>query len=170
MSDVEGLVVTGVHGVGKSSVVEEMAGLLEEGGIAYAAMDVDWLCWFDVPGIYDADSRKILFANIESVTENYRGVGVSRFLFAWSIPDQAHLQALRECVPLPLRVICLTAPIDVIRARLQSAPTAGRQQDLLMAEKWLHDRIGSDPYEVNIESDRPIRDVAIQILDLVGWR
>ena len=43
----QGLLVTGAFGSGKSSVVEEIAELLERAGLSYAAIDLDWLMWFD---------------------------------------------------------------------------------------------------------------------------
>lgn len=43
MNDAAGAVVTGVFGVGKSSVIEEMVELLDQGGVPYRAIDVDWL-------------------------------------------------------------------------------------------------------------------------------
>ncbi len=51
MSDVEGIVLTGVYGVGKSSVVAEMAYLLEQREIGYGAIDVDWLWWLEIPDL-----------------------------------------------------------------------------------------------------------------------
>jgi len=57
MNDAAGAVVTGVFGVGKSSVIEEMAELLEQGGVPYRAIYVDWLWWFHAPEIDDAPSR-----------------------------------------------------------------------------------------------------------------
>ena len=128
MSDAAGVVLTGVYGVGKSSVVEEMAELLEQHTISYGAIDVDWLWWFDAPGVDDEASRQVLFANLKSVAGNYLDAGVMRFLLAWSIRDQAALDALRHALPFPLRVIRLTASIEVIRERLATAVTVGRQQ------------------------------------------
>ena len=82
MGDAAGVVLTGVYGVGKSSVVEEMAELLEQDAIAYGAIDVDWLWWFDAPGIGHEASRQVLFANLKSVVGNYLHAGVLRFLLA----------------------------------------------------------------------------------------
>jgi hypothetical protein len=46
----QGVLATGVYGSGKSSVVEEIAGLLEDAGLSYGAIDFDWLKWFDAEG------------------------------------------------------------------------------------------------------------------------
>jgi cytidylate kinase len=48
----DGVLISGVYGSGKSSVAAEIAERLERRGVPYgAAADVDWLTWFDVPGI-----------------------------------------------------------------------------------------------------------------------
>ena len=37
--------ITGLFGTGKSSVAIEMADVLEQRGLPYAVIDLDWLCW-----------------------------------------------------------------------------------------------------------------------------
>lgn len=169
VNDAAGAIVTGVFGVGKSSVIEEMAELLEHRGVSYGAIDVDWLWWFHVPEIDDASSRRILFSNLGSVVANYLDAGVVRFLLAWSIRDQRDLDALRKVLPFPLRVLRLTTPIEVIRSRLATEVSVGRQRDLRNAERWLRNGTGSDLAEESVSNDRPIREVANEILDLLGW-
>ena len=44
------VLVTGVYGAGKSTVVEDIADLLEKRGVPYGVLDVDWLGWFDAGG------------------------------------------------------------------------------------------------------------------------
>jgi len=45
MSNATGVVIAGVYGVGKSTVVEELAGMLEQKAIPDAAIALDWLAW-----------------------------------------------------------------------------------------------------------------------------
>jgi hypothetical protein len=170
MNDAAGVVVTGVFGVGKSSVIEEMAEMLEQSGVSYGAIDVDWLWWFDAPGVDSAASRQVLFANLRSVAGNYVDAGGMRFLLAWSIRDQSDLDALREALPFPSRVLRLTAPIEMIRSRLAADVTVGRKDDLRNAERWLRNGTGSGLGEESVANDRPIREVADEILGLLGWR
>ena len=49
--DVDGVLITGVYGTGKSSVAAEIAETLERHGVPYGALDLDWLTWFEVPGM-----------------------------------------------------------------------------------------------------------------------
>jgi hypothetical protein len=47
--------------------------------------------------------------------------------------------------------------------------TVGRRQDLRNAEKWFLEGTGSNLGDVTVANDRPIREVATQILDLLEW-
>ena len=169
MSDAAGVVLTGVYGVGKSSLVEEMAGLLEEDSASYAAIDVDWLWWFAAPGVGDQAARQVLFANLKSVAGNYLDAGVTRFVLAWSIRDQKDLDAFRDALPFPLRVVRVTVPIALLKERFAPEVTAGRQQDLRIAEQWLREGTGSNLGDVAVANDRPIREVATEILNWLDW-
>jgi hypothetical protein len=51
-----GVLISGAFGTGKSSTAEEMATILEARGLAYAAMDLDWLAWFDT-GRHEKEER-----------------------------------------------------------------------------------------------------------------
>jgi len=58
------VLVTGVFGSGKTSVVEEMAEILEEHHVPYAAIDLDWLMWFWT-GHHDVhDAREVFLVNL----------------------------------------------------------------------------------------------------------
>ncbi len=54
-SEALGILITGIYGVGKSTLVETIAGELEERRTRYAALDLDWLGWFD-PGVPGHDA------------------------------------------------------------------------------------------------------------------
>ena len=43
----QAVLLTGVYGSGKTAVAEEIGTLMEERGVPYAALDLDWLAWFD---------------------------------------------------------------------------------------------------------------------------
>lgn len=94
----EGVLITGVYGTGKTSVCEEPAERLESAGMAYGAIDLDWLCWFDVPTIDAGAARHTYLNNVAAVANNYVDAGVR-----------------------------LTVPLDEIERRLSGAVTAGRR-------------------------------------------
>ena len=163
-----GVLVTGVYGVGKSSVVEEMADILEEAGLSYAALDLDWLWWFDVGGDR-YQSQQVLLANTGAVVANYADAGVQHFVMALALRNRAHLDAVRSAVPFPLHVVRLTAPLALIEYRLSGAAASGRHLDLAEAKRWEIDGIGNDVGDLVVPNERDLRTVASDILDWLGW-
>src|SRR5690606_24817726 len=85
-TDLSGVYITGLYGSGKSSVAAEMAEILGRVGVPYAAIDLDWLTWFEVPGLDQASLDRVYLANLAAVVENYRKTGVKRFVFAGPSP------------------------------------------------------------------------------------
>ncbi len=164
----QGVLITGVYGTGKSSVVEEIAGLLEEAGHNYGAIDLDWLQWFDAD-IDEARSTAVYLANLSAVAGNYIDVGVERLVMAGAIRDETTLAAIRSAVPVPMRVVRLTAPFATIEARLGTAITAGRADDLRVAAEWLEASIGVGFEDIAVANDRPVRETALEVLDWLGW-
>ncbi len=104
---VEAVLVTGVYGVGKSTVVAQMADLLEEREDHYAALDLDWLNWADAGFDSHADDRMLL-ANLASVVGNYRALGIGRFVLAGWFGDAGALDRMRSTMGMPMRVVRLT--------------------------------------------------------------
>ena len=59
-TDRHAVLLTGVYGSGKTSVAAEMANELERRGMPYAAIDLDWLRWFDVGWDDRAAARRVI--------------------------------------------------------------------------------------------------------------
>ena len=162
------MLITGAYGTGKSSAVEEIAELLEDAGLSYAAIDLDWLMWFDAD-VDDAQREQVFLANLRAMVGNYLAVGVKWFLMAGAIRDEAALTAIREAIPVPLRVVRLSLPIAEIEARLGTAVTVGRQDDLRVARQWTAASTGVGIEDVTIPNDRPIRQTALEVLAWLDW-
>jgi Ni2+-binding GTPase involved in maturation of urease and hydrogenase len=47
----EAMLVTGIYGSGKTSLVEEIADRYERLGVAFGAIDLDWLGWYHLPEV-----------------------------------------------------------------------------------------------------------------------
>ncbi len=60
------------------------------------------------------------------------------------------------------------AMLETIRTRVRSEPTAGRHVDLHWAEVWRKGR-GVGLEDVEIGNDRPIREVALNLLAHLDW-
>lgn len=120
-SDPVGVAVVGTYGTGKSAVVEEMAGILEAAQMSFAALDLDYLWWFEADGIDDAAYKDMLWENLAAVVGNYRRIGVKRFLMAWAAQDASDLAALRQTLSMPLHVVSLTVPIVPLSANFDGS-------------------------------------------------
>jgi hypothetical protein len=160
--------VTGLFGTGKSSVAIEIADVLEQRGLPYAVIDLDWLCWGWAGGSQGSEHRMML-ANLVPVIADYRGVGVRYFILARSIGTAAELASLRSALSMPLKVVELTVPFSEIERRLVPDITAARRDDLRDARAWLAAGEGAGLGDVSVPNDRPLRTVASEILGWLGW-
>jgi hypothetical protein len=111
----------------------------------------------------------VLSANLASVVGTYLDAGVTRFVMAWSLRDPSDVDALRAALPFPVKVVELTVPLPLIEQRLSGAVTAGRMADLREARRWSHQGLGTGLGDVQIDNDRPVREVAVEILTWLGW-
>ena len=160
------VIVTGVYGAGKSSLAQEMATVLEGREISYAIVDLDFLCWFYVPGREDP---AVGLANTAVVVKAYRTAGVRHFLVAGSIRDEAELARVRVALDMPVRVVRLVVDLGEIERRLAIYVTAARRDDLTVAREWHRDAIGTGIEDLEVANDGPIRDLAVGVLRWLGW-
>jgi adenylylsulfate kinase-like enzyme len=161
------VLLTGVYGAGKTTVAEEVAALLEEGTPPFAALDLDWLTWSSVPGA-DHDETAILLANLRAVAGTFRRAGARRFVIAGSV-NRAALAAIREALAMPVLVIRLEVPIEVIEARLSGAATSGRADDLAAAREQLSDGEAAALADEFLDGTRPVAETARAVVALAGW-
>jgi hypothetical protein len=164
------VLITGVYGSGKSAVAQEMAFLLEKQSAPYALLDLDFLGWADTGGGGRPVWPGVMLRNLAALVGNYLEVGVRYFLLAGAIRDLAELEALEAELSMPLRVVRLTVPLQEIEDRLRPDPTAGRQEDLRGAASWIAASEGVGIEDRTVSNDRPIREVATEILQWLGWR
>lgn len=171
MCDVAAALVTGTYGVGKTTVVEQIADILEHRGVRYGAIDLDWLAWFD-PGSPDDDHDAgfpVMLRNVAAVVGNYVDAGVRRLVLAGAILRPQQVAALRRTLDMPMLVVRLTLPIDEVARRLGDAVTAGRQDDLATARAWDAEGRGTGIGDVTIANDGTIDDTALAVLAALGW-
>lgn len=161
--------LTGVFGVGKSTVAAEIADLLEGVGVPYAAIDLDWLTWCNVgsPDLRNGDA--VLPRNLASVMGNYADAGVRYFVLALSVRDQDQLDILADTVAMPLYVVELVVSLDEIKGRLGTDPTTGRRDDLAETIAWIEQGHGTGFADHVVDNTRPVRVVATDILQRLAW-
>ena len=168
-TDPQAVLITGPYGVGKSSVVVEMADIVEARAWRYAALDLDWLGWGWSGGDDEASEDQLTFENLTLVVANYRRRGNDRFLLAHAVRHPSQLALLREAIAMPLQVVRLTLPVDEIRRRAAPDPTMGRAGDIARTEAWLAAGEGPEIADLVVANDRPIQVVATEILDWLDW-
>ena len=162
--DAHALLVCGPYGTGKTSLIEEMADILEGRGVRFAAIDMDWLGWFDT-GQPDHDAGwPILLRNLEAVVTNYHGEGVRRFLLAGTMDGRRDLDELRAALRMPVATVRLTVSIDEIERRLATAVTTARAHDLEVAREQVATGHGADIGDLVVANDRPITETATEVL------
>jgi len=171
MAQPEAVLITGVYGSGKSTVLEQMADIIESHGLHYAALDLDWLEWGwpgDDPD-QDMAEHRLMLENLELVVGTYLRRGNDRFLMSHSIRSAEELDMLKAVVRMPVRTVRLDVPLEEIRRRLAPNPTTGRAGDLATAEGWLAAGDGVGIEDLTVAGDRPVGDVAMEILSWLGW-
>jgi adenylylsulfate kinase len=165
----EALLITGAYGSGKSSVVEEIADRLEDRGLPYAALDLDWLSWADT-GPDEWAEHRMLLKNLSAVAANYLEAGVRFFVMARAFRDPAEMESLIAALPLRWWLVRLAVPPEVIARRLRGQAMAGRHPELqeLTAQVAQSSLAGIE--DRTVSNDRPIAEAASEILAWVDWR
>jgi hypothetical protein len=161
------VLIIGVYGSGKSSVGAEIAEILERRRTPYALLDLDYLAWFDTGERVSSDD--VFAANLRAVLGNYLTVGVRTFILAGSINERAELDDLKSELLMPVTVVRLELPIEEIERRLLTDVTSGRKDDLRVAREWVASGAGTGMEDLTVSNDRPIREVALDIINRLGW-
>jgi hypothetical protein len=94
---------------------------------------------------------------------------MEHFVLAGSVWSDDALTAIRSVMPFPLRVVQVTLPYGEIAVRLSSSVTTGRAHDLQEAKRQ-SEQVSPDLAEFVTGNDRPIREVADDILAWLKWR
>jgi hypothetical protein len=169
----EAILISGVYGIGKSTMCGQIADLLDEPRVHYAALDLDWLVWA-WPGVDEDDhgpaSEQMLLENLALVVGNYRRRGNDRFILAGAVMTDREWRAIRDTLAMPARLVWLTASIETIRERLALGPDTGRLDDARQTEAWLAGPLDDPPTpDLEIANDGPLLETAREILAWTGW-
>ena len=164
----QAVLLTGVFGVGESTLAADLAELLDELDVPVAALDLDWLTWTNVSAAGRAGEHDMMLANLRPIVDRYRAAGAKYFVLARSIRGVDELATLTEALAMPLRVVEVTIPFEVIAQRLATDPTEARQRDLAQSEQWMSEH-SSNIAESVVVNDRGVRELAIEILEWLGW-
>lgn len=164
------VLLTGVYGSGKSSVAMEMSDLLAKRRAPHALLDLDFLAWFDTgEDAGPTTGQEMMLANLDAVVGNYLRIGIRYFILALSVGSAHELDALRAALSMPVRVVRLVLALPEIEKRLSTDVTSGRRDDLRVAAGWIATDRGAGIEDVTVSNGPPIRHVAAEVLDWLGW-
>ena len=168
----EGVLIIGPYGSGKSTLAAEMSYLLGLRHEPHALLDLDYLGWAWTGSAADASRDADLamtLPNLVAVTANYLAAGIRWYILAWYIEDISEAHAVRQALGFPMRVARIEVPLDVIGQRLGPDPTAERQDNLREAARQIESGGGVGAEDILLQGDRPVRELAADLLARLGW-
>ena len=154
----EALLVTGIYGSGKTSLVEELADRYERLGVAFGAIDLDWLGWYQLPdGSGVAPQPDLQLENLTDVAGRYWRSGVRYLLLAGAARDDADVQRIRvgSAVPPP------SGPARHPDRRRRATPHSRSRpvdapHDLAVARDWVSQGLGQVSADLTLPGDAPL--------------
>lgn len=160
------LLITGVIGVGKSTVADAVGGVLTGAGQVTAVVDTDALAQFGPsPGAGFHDRLKC--ANLAAVWDTFKAAG-ARYAVVSAGVDSAGLRrryadSLSGC---EVRTVRLVAPATTVRDRLLRRDDGERHLRALAVQQARFDAAAVEDFTV--VNDRPVTVVAHEVLAL-AW-
>lgn len=169
-STVPVLALSGPVGVGKTAVLVEIHDVLASADVPHACVERDALAW-SWPERGDFN-QEVALANLASVWANFRAAGARRVVIAGVLERPEDVDGYRRAIRGARIAVCrLTAPEPLRLARLRDRERgAGLEWHLARTvelERILRDARLED---FSVENgERPLRDVAMEVLARAGW-
>jgi hypothetical protein len=165
------LLLTGTVGAWKTTVAWEINDVLAEREVGNAAVDLDGLVAQWPPS--SKWNNDLMFECLTALWPIYVAHGSTHLVLARVLEDPLDLDRYRAAIPGADITVCrILAPQDVRVDRLQRRmpPTPLRDWHLHRTGE-LHDILERAAYEdFTVENgDRPVRDVALEVLTKAGW-
>ena len=132
-----------------------------------AILDVDWLGW-----VTFGDHVPLMASNLAAVWANFAAAGAEYAVMARMMLSRSELDALRAAVPdLDITVVRVESSPELVRSRLERRDTGEVLQHHLVQTAEYSVVVGNLGLEdlVVRNDDRPIRVLAGEVLDRLGW-
>jgi AAA domain-containing protein len=167
----EVLVITGPCGAGKSSVGFECLELLEAAGVAAAMIDAE-LTYFHPKPDEDPQGTNVAEQALAALAPIYLAAGIGRLLLPRVIEQPRHLELVHAALPgSRFQVVWLQVSAETIAERLAVREIgSGLEWHLQRAEEIRRNALDHDLFDFVVDSERPVRDVSVEILRRAGWQ
>lgn len=164
------LIITGTMGSGKTTILAEASDILKRLDVHHAAIDLDALGIACLPNCLGADAA--MYENLRLVAQNYRQLGINRFLLARAIETRADLDRCCQAIGANQTTLCRL----VARERTMKERVAQREYGILRQEfiarvsrlDAVLDKAGLEDFRLKTE-DCPVTEVARQMLTRCSW-
>ena len=164
------LLVTGPVGVGKTAVLHEADSLLIEAGACHATVELEEIarCW---PKAIESSRASFVYQNLAALWSNFAAVGASRLLLSGLVERRSEVERVLTAVPgADVTVVRLHAPLPVLEQRIRLREPASPDGELDGARWWSRHFEGEQPEDYLVATDqRPVREIAREVLRLAGW-
>ncbi|HVE62411.1 MAG TPA: hypothetical protein VNB94_01225 [Mycobacteriales bacterium] len=165
------LVVSGVMGVGKTSVTEAVGDLLAERDLPSAMIDLDWLGQLHPMPPDDPFAHGVIADNLAAVWPSFAARGVKYLALARLVTAETQWSRYRAAIPDgDFTLVRLVAPIPAVEARLDvrhaldvSASILDYHRSRVADVTATLDALALEDFTV-VNEDRPLRDVAEEVL------
>ncbi|SCE94815.1 AAA domain-containing protein [Micromonospora chaiyaphumensis] len=169
------LLLTGVAGVGKSTVADAVGRALTDAGHVTAVVDTDLLAQFGPPpSVGPAGGRvydELKYVNLASVWANFRAAGARFVVVAAAVDSVAQRERYKESLAgCDLTVVRLIADSDTVRDRLRRRDTGPKLERHLTALARPRPSPATTAVgDLTITNDRTPAEIAAETLARVGW-
>lgn len=172
MRTIPTLLITGTIGSGKTSVAEEVANILRARRMAHAVVDLDWLGQVHPGDPSDGYNQRLIMANLKAMWPNLRDAGAERLILARVVEDRSELLEYERAVPgAAITVMRLKTSQEILKGRTRSREGELTREwhltRMVELDRILDDSRPEDHLVIN--EGKTLHEVALEVLDLVGW-
>jgi adenylylsulfate kinase len=164
------LALSGSVGVGKTSVLIEIHDVLEKASVPHGCIERDALGYsWPTQGRFN---ERIIEQNLACVLRTFLNAGAVRLVIAGVIESESDLAVYQRCLPNAEITLCrLSADADLRRERLRTREKGAGLEWHLNRTIELDSILDAARLEHFIvdNGNRPLRDVAIEVLTRAGW-
>ena len=171
-SALEAVLITGGLASGKTTVAVEIGEQLEQAGIPFAVIDLDWLCWAWSPALAAEGVHTLMCDNLRAVLPHMHAQGIRYLVLARAVLSTTGMTQLREAIaPTPLRVVRLAAAEDAAVRRIEGRDSGPRLAADLARRAHFQGMVETAAEDAPVidTTDRAAADVAADILTTLGW-